>query len=292
MKRFKMVGLIVVAVFALGAVMASGAQAGKFGTCVKKASGNYTEKTCETLASPAGSGKYEFVPNVKKIKFFSQGGESKLKGAAGEIVCKHGTDEGEIINGTENIDKFTFYECSLKPFELPCKNAEVEIEVGKGKTAKKEKVGVIITFTLKSKLVDHGEKGPGGKKEPAEKEVWNSMQNNGELHPSGLGEGPWLAAFECGPVPFAVSGSVASVIPAKYVSNPKLKSAKKPKPGKALKPTYEEVYSATGGEQGQVTTYFNPETSKVESGASIQEGTNLLGIEKAELEKGFEILDV
>ena len=279
------------AVFALGAVMASGAQAGRFGTCVKKASGNYTEKTCETLASPAGSGKYEFVPNVKKIKFFSQGGESKLKGAAGEIVCKHGIDEGEIINATENVDKFTFYECSLKPFELPCKNAEVEIEEGKGKSAKKVKVGVIITFTLKSKLIDHGEKGPSGK-EPAEKEVWNSMQNNGEPHESAFGPGPFLAAFECGPVPFAVTGSVSSVIPAKYVSNPKLKSAKKPKAGKTLKPTYEEDYTELGGEQDLVTTYFNPETSKVESGASIQLGTNLIGIEKAELEKGFEILDV
>ena len=84
-----------------------------------------------------GRASNEFVPNVKKIKFFSQGGESKLKGAAGEIVCKHGIDEGEIINATENVDKFTFYECSLKPFELPCKNAEVEIEEGKGEIGEK-----------------------------------------------------------------------------------------------------------------------------------------------------------
>ena len=235
MKRFKVIGLCLVAVFALSAVMASGASAGQFGKCnklkAKPYTGKYIGKYCEPKEAATAKeieegkkNKYEWEPLAKPVKIISEGGETKLKGVAGEIACKHGTDSGELLNATENVDTFTFYECSLKPFELPCKNAEVEIEVGKGKTAKKEKVGVIVTYPLKSKLIDHGEKGPSGK-EPAEGEVWNSMQWNGTLHPSAFGEGPWLAAFECGPVPFAVSGSVSSVIPAKFVSA-KLKEGK------------------------------------------------------------------
>ena len=113
---------------------------------------------------------------------------------------------------------------------MPCKNAEVEIEEGKGKTAKKVKVGVIITYTLKTKLVDHGEKGPSGK-EPAAKEVWNSLQSESATNPSFAGPGPWMAAFECGPVPFAVGGSVSGVMNATYVDG-KLKKGKPGKNGK------------------------------------------------------------
>ena len=291
MKRFKIVGLCLVAVFALSAVMASGASAGQFGKCVKaekvgKAyTGQFTDKYCSVLSSPVNTGKYKWEGyKGAAIKTFSEGGESKLKGAAGEIVCKHGTDTGEILNATENREVFTFYECSLKPFELPCKNAEVEIEEGKGKSAKKVKVGVIVTYKLKTKLLDHGEKGPSGG-EPKVGEVWNVISPEGE-NPSFVGPGFWLAAFECGPVPFAVTGSVSGVMNAAHVDG-KLKKGKPGKNGKEGKATYVENYTATGGEQDLVTTYFNPETSAVEAGASIQEGTNNVGIES--LEKGFEI---
>jgi hypothetical protein len=64
MKRIRIVGLCLIAVFALSAVASSAASAAppEFFTCVKavpKNTGNYTEKECFTKASPAGTGKYE-----------------------------------------------------------------------------------------------------------------------------------------------------------------------------------------------------------------------------------------
>lgn len=288
MKRFKVIGLCLIAVFALAAVFASGAQAGEFGKCEKanpKKTGKYSEKSCETLAVPANTGKYEWVPYAgPPIATASFGGESSLKGGAGEIKCKRAFDTGEITGPKTNKEKFTFIECELLPFKFVCKNGETEIE---GK-----KVPSLATFNLKTKLLDHGEKGPSGK-EPAEKEVWNVIEAE-EENVGFTGKGFFLAAFECGPgIPFEVTGSVSGVIPALFVSNPKLKKGKaevfnpKFKKGKA---TYEEDYTAAGGEQDLTTTFFNPESKKVESGASIQEGTNNIAVPV--LPKGLEILDL
>jgi hypothetical protein len=285
MKRLRIVGLCLVAVFAFTALIASSASAGQFGTCVKGEKGKsaYSDKYCSKLASPTNTGGYKWVPNAAPIKALSEGGETKLKGGAGEIACKHGTNSDEILNATENKELFTFRECSLKPFELPCKNAEIEIEEGKGKAAKKVKVGVLKTYALKSHLIDHGSKGPSGK-EPAPGEVWNVIEPEGE-NAGFTGPGKYLAAFECGPVPFEVTGTVSSVVNHEYVAA-KLKKGKV-KAGKAIKPTYKETYSKEGGEQDLTTTFFNPETMKVESGASAQEGLNEIAIET--LPKGFEI---
>ena len=74
----------------------------------------------------------------------------------------------------------------------------------------------------------------------------------------------------------------------RHTFDAKLKKGKPGKKGKEGKPTYEEDYTELGGEQDLVTTFFNPETSKVESGASIQEGTNNV-VDRNALEKGFEI---
>ena len=110
MKRFKIVGLCLVAVFALSAVMASGAS-GRPVRHVRegrKSRQSYTANSRTRLLGAVNrrpnEGKYKWVANAAKIKLFSEGGESKLKGAAGEIACKHGTDSGEILNATENME--------------------------------------------------------------------------------------------------------------------------------------------------------------------------------------------
>lgn len=303
MKRFKVIGLCLVAVFALSAVMASGAQAGQFGQCEKAAkegklyTGLYTEKLCSTRATlkereEGKKNKYEWVPNAAVIKFTSEGGVSKLKGGPGEIECKHGTDSGEIINANENRDTFTFYECTLQPFGLKCKNAEVEIT--NEKTKLKEKVGVIVSTRLHTTLLDHGTKGGSGK-EPKEGEVWDEVSQTAlspspfgtEENPEGLG--PWLAVFECEGIPFAVHGDVSSVIPAAFVEHA-LKKGKAGKKGKLGKATYEEDYTETGGEQDLHTILYNPEGSPpgVEEVSSIQLGTNLVIMETLP-SKGFAI---
>ncbi len=114
MKRFKIVGLCLVAVFAFSAVAVSSASAGSLGVCGKAAkvgksyTGKFSDKLCAT-AEPKGEGKYEFTPNAGNIAFTSEGGPSHLKGAAGEIACERGTDSGTY----EGAKKILTCSCSL-----------------------------------------------------------------------------------------------------------------------------------------------------------------------------------
>jgi len=279
MKRFKIVGLCLVAVFALTAVMASGAQAGQWGTCAKAAkngkvyTGGYTDKLCSTK-SATKEGKYEWVPNAANIPFTSEGGASHLKGEAGEIACTHGTDSGTFEGATKDTDTFTFDGCKLKPFELACKSYGAANE------------GEIVTNTLASALIDNGEKGASGK-EPAAGEVWQS-ETAKETHTDPVfGPGKWLADFECGGVPFAVQGSVSGVVEKAYVEA-KLKAGKAGKKGKPGKPTIKVAFTEKGGEQDLLTTFVNPtKEDKVETGPSIQEGVNEIII--SPLPKGLEL---
>jgi hypothetical protein len=279
MKRFKIVGLCLVAVFALTAVMASGAQAGQWGTCTKTAkvekkyTGNYTDKLCSTK-SATKEGKYEWVPNAANIPFTSEGGASHLKGAAGEIACEHGTDSGTFEGATKDTDTFTFEGCKLKPFELACKSYNTAT------------AGQIVTNALSSELLDHGQKGLSGK-EPAAGEVWMQETNKGTTTDPVFGPGPFLADFECGGIPFAVTGSVSGVVEKQYVEA-KLKAGKAGKKGKPGKPTIKVAFTEAGGEQDLTTTFVNPtKENKVESGPSIQEGVNEIII--SPLPKGLEL---
>lgn len=290
MTRIKVLGLCLVAAFALSAFAAVGAQAGQLGKCEKtskvekKYTGKYTDKYCKTLATEAEKAegkknKYEWVASTVAIPFTSEGGPSHLKGAAGEITCESGSDSGTYeVGGVNNKDTFKFFGCKLLPFGLVCKSYQVGTLAGE-----------ITTNELASKFIDHGEKGLSGK-EPAAGEVWEQETNAGTTTDPVFGPGPFLADFECGGVPFSVTGSVSGVVPANFV-NGKLKKGKAGKvvkgKRKAGKPTFTEVFSATGGEQDLVTTYFNPETKAVESGASTQEGTNEVII--AAPEKGLEL---
>ena len=60
MKRIKVVGLCLVAAFAMTAFVASAAQAQPtYFKCVKKKGGNYSAKGCPASSKVAGTGKYE-----------------------------------------------------------------------------------------------------------------------------------------------------------------------------------------------------------------------------------------
>lgn len=64
MKRMRILGLALVAVFALGAVAASGASAAPtFYECVKTSKGKYTDKAC-SVVSATSEGKYELKEGV------------------------------------------------------------------------------------------------------------------------------------------------------------------------------------------------------------------------------------
>ncbi len=286
MRRFKSAGLCLVAVLALTAVMASGAQAGQIDKCVKIGKsggvykGHYLDKYCKTHASAeeqATGGtrnKYEWQASAVTIPFTSEGGASHWKGAAGEFACDHVADTGEYLpGGVKDTDRLTFTGCKIRPIELAC-------------TSYGAAEGEIKTNELASTFIDHGEKGPGGK-EPAAGEVWEQEAAAGITTDPVFGMGSWLASFECGGAPLALSGSISGVVEAAYV-NAKLKAGKAGKKGKPGKPTFKEAFTENGAEQDLQTTFVNPtKENKIESGPAVLEFTNEVII--SPLEKGLEI---
>jgi hypothetical protein len=126
MKRIRIVGLCLIAVFALSAVAASGASAApEYFTCVKavpKNTGNYTDKECSNPASPAGTGKYERASAVGATD------SSKTKTAVlstpaigGKVTCKKSTGTSKITSATTDEDEVTFVDCTSEG--KPCQNA-------------------------------------------------------------------------------------------------------------------------------------------------------------------------
>ncbi len=105
MKRIRMIGLCLVAVFAFSAVAAASALAApEFVKCVKaspKNTGEFTEKNCTTKASPAKTGKYEaasavgttFTGKIKASTFDMRNGSNAIEYT---VACKKGKDTGTI----------------------------------------------------------------------------------------------------------------------------------------------------------------------------------------------------
>ncbi len=100
--RMRIVGLALVAVFALAGIVAAGASAApEWKGCVKtepKNTGRYTDKLC-TVESPTGEGKYELVPSVGKGKGF------KGKGGATILHTRNPRNpEQRGIPGPEDVE--------------------------------------------------------------------------------------------------------------------------------------------------------------------------------------------
>ncbi len=82
MKRMRILGLALVAVFALVAITAGAASAKpQWKACIKtepKNTGNFTDKNC-SINGPVGTSKYELVAGIGKGKGFKgKGGEASL----------------------------------------------------------------------------------------------------------------------------------------------------------------------------------------------------------------------
>jgi len=158
-RGMRMLGLALVALFALAGLVASGASAApEWKGCVKtepKNTGAYTDKLC-TVESPTGEGRYELVPSVGKGKGFrGKGGATTLHTrnpsqgtrAAGfpppaevvEIKCTSVRYEGKLA--LPNLIKeavLTFKGC--KGLEEPCQSGI--------------KKGVIVTNSLAGEMID------------------------------------------------------------------------------------------------------------------------------------------
>lgn len=160
MKRMRIVGLCLVAAFALSAIGAGSASAlPEIGRCVSKAGGKYTESNCVTKSSSKVPGTFEFVKNAIKKHFSAASGEAKLQGATGtEIKCSASSSTGEFLEkgATPSTKEVTnvvakFNGCELPAFGVECKS--------KGAAA-----GEILTTKLKGKFAY-----TSGKKTPAVK---------------------------------------------------------------------------------------------------------------------------
>jgi hypothetical protein len=99
MRHLRMVGLALVAVFAMAAVAATSASAlPEFGKCEAKAGGKYTDSNCTKKATTKEPGKFEFHNSLtftKNVKEFSNGTGEKVPGVLTSIfhVCQPSTEK-------------------------------------------------------------------------------------------------------------------------------------------------------------------------------------------------------
>ncbi len=132
MKRIKIVGLSLVALFALGAVTAGSAFAserpeykkcGKTPKVEKKTpTGEFSNKEC-TEAASEGKYRLEGVPANTPFTSKSKGATFKIHGKI--VKCKKDTDSGEILSQFVDTEKITFEDCYINgnKKEAACGNA-------------------------------------------------------------------------------------------------------------------------------------------------------------------------
>ncbi len=143
MNRIRIIGLALVAVFAISAVAVASASAAlpEFRQCQKVAiakTGEWNNNIC-TEKNATKEGEFEKLPIKNNIKFTSTSGESVLKAGFGSVKCKKDKDSGETVSPTHITVTVTFEECK-DSLARTCTTA--------GQAA-----GVIKTFLLKGWLI-------------------------------------------------------------------------------------------------------------------------------------------
>src|SRR5580700_7500305 len=161
MKRTRIMGLCAVAAlaaFVLSATATSSASAGTYKYCAAQKKGEYTTATCATKSAKAKKGHFE---KVSGRGYTSSTGEAKLEtpSLGGTVKCTASKGKGEITGPKTATLQVTFTGCETKG--VPCESGATH--------------GTIETFPLETSLIDHGEKGFGGK-EPLLGEVWSDIK--------------------------------------------------------------------------------------------------------------------
>jgi hypothetical protein len=197
MKRIRIVGLCLVAVFAMSAIASASASAAapEYLICgkaakskvTKKYEGTFSNKEC-TAASTEG--KYELVAYTaaKKTEFKTKSGASSLDvyipgtGIVGETSCAKSKDVGKVTGAKTATDVVTFEKCASS-----------------GKTCTGDqagtKTGDIVTYTLDETLAASAESKTGVAQEV-----------------KGTGPGGESAAFNCEGEEISTTGAVSGEI--------------------------------------------------------------------------------
>jgi hypothetical protein len=221
MKRIRIVGLCLVAVFALSAMIASTASAGEYGVCAKVAKtgkvykGKWIDKACEVTKASAEEvekggkkNKYEWV-SAAGDKATATTKTAVLSSAGGSITCKSSTATSEILGWQKGNNVSLFKECVLSVTGGKCTSFNFN---EKGEEIPTAGEGEIKTYTLDTGLLDHGTKGASGL-EPKEGETWTEILAD-PGNPTGIGAenaGEHLQAqYVCAPgVVFQTSGTLS-----------------------------------------------------------------------------------
>jgi hypothetical protein len=204
MKRIRIVGLCLVAAFAMSAVMAASAAAAapEYGKCVKQAGGKFKDAGCLTASKP-GEEKYEwyaafgsskplvhtgFKAHIKEVK----AGAATLEGIAGvKVQCSEQNSTGKFTSNTTVSDENVVF-----------KGCKVE---GTGKCENTAKEGEITVSNLEGVL---------GVEKFGETAAKNKLGN--DLTPIG---GAPFTEFECAGSPTKVRGHVISPITTNKMAN-------------------------------------------------------------------------
>ena len=129
MKRTRIMGLALVAVFALSAFAAASAFAKpEIIRCYAKTGGKYTESNCKTKGTSKSPGSYEISKVPVKKGFTSAGGEGTLETANGtKVVCKTQSATGEYKSTTSTKEVTNviakFYNCAIPALGITCNTA-------------------------------------------------------------------------------------------------------------------------------------------------------------------------
>jgi hypothetical protein len=149
MKPIKIVGLCLVAVFAMSAVVAASASAAEpeYMTCVKAAKvgktyiGKYTSKTCSEASKVETGGKYELgsweLAKTKALKIaskaikldnYSQATGKIVPGVGGVVKCTSGKGSGELVGSRSTTQKIEYKGCQSEGKE--CKSTKAGTKNG------------------------------------------------------------------------------------------------------------------------------------------------------------------
>ncbi len=131
MKRIRMFGLCLVALFAIGALAgvasASAAEPPAFLACVKAPKegktyvGHYTSKECTSASEVETGGKYEREEPAPKTPFTGKTKAVTLTVAGKAVKCKKGVASGELLSTQALKETLTFEKCGVNgSSKAPC----------------------------------------------------------------------------------------------------------------------------------------------------------------------------
>lgn len=235
MKRMRIVGLALVAVFAFSALVASSASAlPEYGVCTAKAGGKYLDGNCTKAGKP---GAFEFVKVPAKKGFTSLGTTPGVLQTVGgsEVKCTGETAKGEYLSTTStkavhNV-VVSFSGCELPLLGIKC-NTKAAGE------------GNIVTNTLEGKLAYISK---------------TSKTVEQELKPVKTAPGKLFVEFECGGGAVVIKVGAGAGKGGDCIYGPIVNT-------NVSSTTNEQVYSGSGGVQNPQklegkTTICNLESS-------------------------------